>query len=148
MNGNQVVRFSQKPNSSIGAIRDINDCKNSARYCTSEFAGSMRLNWRMDAFSAALTYNYMHPFNAPNRNYPWNLPGPNRVASYQHVNALQTVDLNLGYTLPDEWLDGTSVSLTVKNLLDTPPPFYDSSSGFTVGSEIGRLISFGVVKKW
>ncbi len=148
LNGNQIVRFSQKGNSSVAPLLDVNDCKNSARYCTPESAGSMRLGWRMDAFSAGLTFNFTHPYNAPNNNFPWSLAGPNRIARYEHVGSLQTFDLNLGYTLPEEWLDGTSVSLTVTNLLDKTPPFYDSTNGFTVGSEIGRLISFGVVKKW
>jgi iron complex outermembrane receptor protein len=108
----------------------------------------MRLAWRMDAISAGLTFNYVHPYNAPNSTFPWSLPGPNRLASFQHVGSLQTFDLNIGYTLPEEWLDGTNVSLTINNILDKPPPFFDNSSGFTNGSQIGRLISFGIVKKW
>ncbi len=148
LNGNQILRFSQKPNSSTGILQNVQDCRNNARYCSSEFAGSTRIGWRMDAFSAGLTFNYMHAFNVPNNTFPYSLPGPDRVTSYQHIGSLQTYDLNLGYTLPEEWLDGTSLSLTVTNVFDTSPPFYDNANGFSVGSEIGRLISFGVVKKW
>ncbi len=148
LNGNQIVRFSQKPNSATGVLLDVVDCKNNARYCSSEFAGSMRLGWRMDAYSASVTFNYMHPFNAALSTFPYNFVPPFNGSTYGHIGALETFDLNLGYTLPSEWLDGTSVSLTVNNVLDTKPPFWDNANGFSVGSEIGRLISFGIAKKW
>ncbi len=148
LNGNQVIRFSQKPNSSTGALLDVNDCKNSARYCTSELQGSMRLNWRYEAYTATLTFNYTHPYWAPNNTFPWSLPGPNRPAGFVKVGSLQTFDLNLGYTLPEEWISGTSVTMTVTNLLDMKPPFFDSAAGFTAGSQIGRIVSVGLVKKW
>jgi iron complex outermembrane receptor protein len=71
-----------------------------------------------------------------------------RVAGYEHVGSLQTFDLNLGYTLPEDWISGSQVSLNINNVLDKPPPFFNNSSGFTNGSQIGRTISIGIVKKW
>jgi iron complex outermembrane receptor protein len=148
LNGNEIVRFSQKPNSATGVVLDVNNCTNNARYCSSELNGSARVSWRYEDFTAGLTFNYTHPYWSPNNTFPWTLPGPNRPAGFQHVGSLQTFDVNMGYTLPDEWLDGTTVSLNITNLLDTPPPFFDNAAGFTNGSQIGRILAVSMTKKW
>jgi iron complex outermembrane receptor protein len=154
MNGNEVIRFSQRPNSVTGVVLDVNNCTNNARYCTSELQGSMRVGWRYESFNAGVTFNYVHPYTSPNTTFPYNQPGQTvngaitRPANFAHVGSLQTFDLNFGYTLPDEWLSGASVTLNINNVLDKPPPFFDNSSGFTNGSQIGRTIAVSMTKKW
>lgn len=154
VSANQIARFSQKANSATATVLDVGDCKNGARYCTSELQGSMHLGWRLGDISTSLTFNYVHPYNAPNSNFPWSLVGPTvngqvtRQAGFEHVGSLQTFDLNVAYALPSDLLEGTSVSVNVQNLFDRPPPFFDSATGFTNGSEIGRIVSMSLTKKW
>ena len=155
-NGNQIIRFSQKANSAAAALLDVNDCKNNARYCSSEMSGSLKVGWRFEDISAGVTFNFTHPYWSPNSTFPFNLSTAGAVQSsgtfvaggFEHVGSLQTVDLNFSYTLPDAWISGSQVNVTVTNVLDKPPPFFNNNNGFTNGSELGRLINVGLVKKW
>ena len=148
LNGNEIVRFAQKANSSTATVLDVNNCTNNARYCSSELQGSMHIGWRYEDISLGATFNYTHPYWSPNGTFPWSLPGPNRPAGFEHVGSLQTFDMNFSYTLPDDWMSGSSVSVTVNNLLDKAPPFFDNAAGFTNGSQIGRTVAVSLTKKW
>ena len=49
-------------------------------------------------------------------------------------------------------LDGTAVSLTVQNLFDRDPPFYDAPEGIAYDAAnanvLGRFISLQLTKAW
>lgn len=62
------------------------------------------------------------------------------------VNANTTVDLHLAYDLSTGWFKGDQVSLTVRNLFDKTPPFFNSTMGFDsyVANPLGRVITLGV----
>lgn len=82
------------------------------------------------------------------------LPATARFPAQDSVGSFTTVDLFLTYDLPDNWLGkDVSFSLTVNNVFDQDPPFYNScvgttTCGYTNGSTLGRLIQFGVRTKF
>ncbi len=147
LNGNQILRATQQ--NGFGTVPfDVKDGRNGGRFANVEFTGRASINWQMDPFTAGVSFSYQHPYNDGQNTFPFNYPGPNRSAGYEHVHALQLVDLNFSYNLPEEWLDGTRVSLTVNNVFDTMPTYWNSSNGFTSGSAIGRIVQFGIRKTW
>ncbi len=147
LSGNQILRATQK-NGPSGVPFDALDGKNGGRYANVELTGRASIGWNMDPFTVGLSLSWQHPYNTGLSTFPYNLPGPNRTASYQHIGALQVFDLNLAYNLPDEWMSGTRVNLVVNNLLDTTPPFQNNTSGTANGSAVGRTVTLGVTKKW
>ena len=64
------------------------------------------------------------------------------------AGAYTTVDLHLGYTLPDQgWTKGTIVSLDVEDLFDRSPA--ETPAGPAVYTNvIGRVFRLGVRKSW
>ena len=56
--------------------------------------------------------------------------------------------MNFGYTVPENWLSGESLSMNVNNVFDTLLPYRDNSGGQTAGSTVGRVIQFVFRKKW
>ena len=52
--------------------------------------------------------------------------------------------------MPNDWVEGTSLSLTINNLLDQKPPFYDSGLGYDPdnASPMGRLAEMSIRKKF
>lgn len=77
-----------------------------------------------------------------------------RFGTQDHVSSFNTVDLFLTYKLPAGWLnDQTLLTLNVSNLLDQDPPFYNGCvgtalCGFSNGSTLGRLVTFGLRTKF
>ena len=163
LSGNQILRFSQQ-NGPGGPIVNIIDGNNSGRFSANELTARASVNWHLDPFSVGLAMNFQHPTNDTNSAFPWNLAGPagtgsaqcpgfSRCAGWEHLGALVTYDLNASYDLPGDMLggftNGTSLNLSVNNVLDTPPPWFDSASGADgVGSAIGRVVNVSLRKKW
>ncbi|NJO13280.1 MAG: TonB-dependent receptor [Gammaproteobacteria bacterium] len=72
------------------------------------------------------------------------------------IESWTTADLQLGYTAPagiNAWMDGLRVALSVQNILDDEPPFFDNPVGF-VGydpenaTNLGRFVSLQINKSW
>ena len=160
-----MLRYSQQ-GGNTGPVLDVKDGANAPRYNSWELSFRSDVAWRLDAIYADLAVNFISPEGVTDGNFPYNLPGPNRgfpvgspsvytSAGVAHIGAQVTLDLNLNYILPKATLglpdvvtNGTSVSLTVQNLLDTAPP-YDAATqnGYLATSNpIGRLITVGVRK--
>jgi iron complex outermembrane receptor protein len=59
------------------------------------------------------------------------------------VKALNTIDLNLGYDFTEGFLNGSAISLSVTNIFNKEPPFYNSSSGYfgLVHNPFGRTVN-------
>jgi iron complex outermembrane receptor protein len=71
------------------------------------------------------------------------------VAPQTRVDAFKTVDLFLGYDLAKTGpLKNTMLTLNVDNVFDQDPPYLNSSTGYTNGSTLGRLVSFGLRTKF
>ncbi len=156
VSGNQILRADQQ-NGVNASLFEAKNGRNGGRFLNVELTGRLSVNWHMEPYTVGLSFNYRHPYNQSNVTvFPYNYPGPNRLADYAHVAALETLDLNLGYNLPDEWLSGTRATLTVRNVLDTDPPYINGEDAFhgpggnapATGNVIGRLISIGITKTW
>ena len=152
VSGNQILRFTQQ-NAGAGAIPfTIINGANGGRFVGQEFAGSASVNWHLDPFTFGVRFNHQSAWNNGNTTFPYNLPGPNRLANNIHINAFDTVGMNFSYDLPDDMLggftSGTQLSVNVTDLFNKYGPFDDVSNGLATGSAIGRQVSVGIRKKW
>ena len=147
LSGNYLFGFRQK-NGSLGAVLDIKNGKNPGRFLGVELQYRLDVEWRMEPYSLGLSLNFIHPYNLNTNSFPYNFPGPERMAYRAHVGALYTLDLNASYTLPDDWISGGELGLNISNLLDASPPFVDTTNGFGFGNQIGRLMTLSLRKTW
>jgi iron complex outermembrane receptor protein len=69
------------------------------------------------------------------------------VLPQTNVSSFNTIDLFLSYDL-SRLLKDTSLTLNVDNLFDQDPPYLNAAPGYTNGSTLGRLISFGIRTKF
>lgn len=70
------------------------------------------------------------------------------VTNQTHVDSFKTVDLFFSYDLGAKGvLHDTMLTINVDNVFDQDPPYLNSSTGYTNGSTLGRLVSFGIRKK-
>jgi iron complex outermembrane receptor protein len=66
------------------------------------------------------------------------------VTNQTHVSAFKTVDLFFGYNLKNVGpASGVLLTLNVDNLFDKDPPYINTSTGYTNGGTLGRLVSVG-----
>lgn len=67
-----------------------------------------------------------------------------------HVSANVTFDLHLAYNFQDGFLGDDQVSLSVRNLADKTPPFFNVAAGYDSGvaNVLGRVISVGLQSKF
>lgn len=63
------------------------------------------------------------------------------------ISAFDTVDLFFSYDLGD-MLANTLLTLNVDNVFDRDPPYFNNAAGYTNGSTLGRLVSFGIRTKF
>lgn len=63
-----------------------------------------------------------------------------------HIDAFETVDLFVGYTLPETLIPDVQLTLNVDNVFNENPPFYNAGSGYGNGATLGRLFEFGFRK--
>lgn len=66
-----------------------------------------------------------------------------RVGAFDPVNVFASYDFGEAGLLK-----GTLISVTIQNLFDKNPPFYNGGSGYTNGSTYGRLVVLGLRKKF
>jgi iron complex outermembrane receptor protein len=69
------------------------------------------------------------------------------IPSQSRVSAFNTVDLFLAYDL-GKLIPKTLLTLNVDNVFDQDPPYLNSSTGYTNGGTLGRLVSVGVRTKF
>ena len=71
------------------------------------------------------------------------------VTPQTRVDAFKTVDLFFSYDLAKSGaLKNTMLTLNVDNVFDQDPPYLNSSTGYTNGSTLGRLITVGLRTKF
>ena len=151
--GNQILRFTQENAGPKQPLLDIKNGKagSSGRFAGQEMTWRSSLGWFQDPYRVQVAFNYQSPYFASVTAFPYNLAGTNRAANLQKISPLFTVDLNVGYTLPDVFnlgLGGTQLDVSVSNILNTDPPYQDSINGFGAGSQIGRLVSIALRKNF
>lgn len=69
------------------------------------------------------------------------------VAPQTRVDSFNTVDLFFAYDLGG-LLKNTMLTVNVDNVFDQDPPYLNSSTGYTNGFSLGRLVSFGLRTKF
>lgn len=81
----------------------------------------------------------------------------NRVDDYKdrlgtRIAAWDTVDAQMSWAPTSVRLNGLRVNLTVQNLFDADPPFYDAPSGYGFdpgqGSLLGRVVALQLIQRW
>jgi iron complex outermembrane receptor protein len=72
------------------------------------------------------------------------------VVNQTHVSAFQPVNLYLNYDMSEMWapLMNSSIGLTINNLFDEDPPFYNNGGGTANGSTLGRYFQINLQKKF
>ena len=152
VNGTEILRFSQQNVGQKNVFSIKNGVAlNSGRFAGQEMQWTANLGWNMSPYRAGLSFHFQSPFFASVNTFPFNLAGPDRPKGAQKIGALFTIDLNMGYTIPDGWypgLGGTQLSLSINNVLDTTPPYQDQTSGFGPGSQLGRLATISLKKSF
>lgn len=81
----------------------------------------------------------------------------NHVAAYRDgvgkaIDAWNTIDLQLGWSAGAGPFEGLRLNLSVQNLFDEEPPFYDSPTGYGFdpgqANLLGRVLAFQLIKRW
>lgn len=95
------------------------------------------LDWFRGSFAAGVTLNHADDYA--------DLQG-------REIDAWTTADLQLRWTPEAGRLQGVTAALTVRNLFDADPPFYDAPQGIAYDAAnadvLGRFISLQVTRRW
>lgn len=95
------------------------------------------LSWRREAFGATLGVNHV---------------GAYKSEVGKRIDAWTTADLQLRWTPDTPPLEGLALAVSVQNLLDTEPPFYNSPQGVGYDAAnadpLGRYASVQLTKRW
>jgi outer membrane receptor protein involved in Fe transport len=94
--------------------------------------------WTRQAWSLVGGLNYVDDYKTPQG---------------KRIGSWTTVDAQLGWRAQGQgWTKGLSAALSVQNLLDTDPPFYDDPQGVgydTANADpLGRFVSLQLTKRW
>ena len=95
--------------------------------------------WSRGPFGASLAFNYVDSYAAT----------PSR-----RIDAWKTVDLQATWSAPAQAgaLKGLTLALSVQNLLDQDPPFYDNPTGIGYdpanADPVGRFVAATLTKRW
>lgn len=114
----------------------------------SRFKARATLGIDIDAFRAQVALNHSHGYDLD--------PAVGVGTKQTHVKSFNVVDLFFKYDVSGEGaLSDLSLTLNVNNALDQDPPVYllanaiqVQSNGFINGATLGRLIQFGISKKF
>lgn len=101
------------------------------------FRSRLGATWAAGAFAASLHWNHVDAYEDR--------------AGVQ-IDAWDTADAQASWNPETGALAGLRISLTVQNLLDKDPPFYDAASGFGYdpgqGNLLGRVVALQLIKRW
>jgi outer membrane receptor protein involved in Fe transport len=138
-NINYVLDFSEAASPTAAMVSLVDTVSNPLR-----FSMNNSLAWSRDELTVSGTVNY-------DGSYRDNLSIPNR-----RVGSWTTLDLNVLYAFDASsgpgWLDGCSLTLSVRNVFDTDPPFVNNPSGVGYDREnadlLNRFVSLRFKKEW
>ncbi|MBD3836813.1 TonB-dependent receptor [Brevundimonas sp.] len=101
-----------------------------------DLRGRIGLDWSRGDLAAGLTLNHVADY---------------RDASGGRIDAWNTLDARLAWS-PSRSAGGFSAVISVRNLLDADPPFYDVSTGFgydpAQADIFGRVVALQLIKRW
>lgn len=99
--------------------------------------GRVAAEWRSGGFGGGLAVNYVGAFHT--------LAGA-------RIDDHATVDLQLRLRAPEGPLEGLAADLTVRNLFDKAPPFYDNPFGYGYdpanADVVGRFVRLQLTRSW
>jgi iron complex outermembrane receptor protein len=147
----QFVKFNQSYGN--GATYDVLNTSG-ANNTFPSVATQMRadVGWALGSFDADLFWNdtgayrnWASPVNAVTVNPTTQNPS----GGGDHVNSNSTFDLHVGYQFNAGMLGDDEVSITVRNLLNKNPPYFNSSLGYDafVANPLGRIVTLGLSAK-
>ena len=116
------------------------------------------LGWALDDYAADIYVNYVGPYTNVSGNATTLIGSTNNIyngTGGDPVGAFTTVDIHLGYNFDTGYLGSDNVSLTVRNLLNTYPPFFNGTQGSNgtfgfdayTSNPIGRIVELGFTAK-
>jgi iron complex outermembrane receptor protein len=116
------------------------------------------VGWALDAFTADIYVNYVGPYTNVSANASTLIGSTGGIfngTGGDPVDAWTTVDLHIGYNFDSGFLGNDNVSLTVRNLFNDYPPFFNGTQGSNgtfgfdayVSNPIGRIIELGFTAK-
>jgi iron complex outermembrane receptor protein len=116
------------------------------------------IGWALDDYVADIYVNYVGPYTNVSSTATTAIGSTNGIyngTGGDPVGAWTTVDLHLGYTFDTGYLGSDNVSLTVRNLFNTYPPFFNGTQGSNgtygfdayVSNPIGRIVELGFTAK-
>ncbi len=116
------------------------------------------LGWALDDYAADIYVNYIGPYTNVSSTATTAIGSTNGIyngTGGDPVGAFTTVDIHLGYNFDTGFLGSDNVSLTVRNLLNTNPPFFNGTQGSNgtfgfdayTSNPIGRIIELGFTAK-
>lgn len=149
----QFLQFDENYNGSP-RFSVINTSGYNTQFASIATQGRMNLNWDFDGLGTAVFFNYVGGY----RN--WSSTTINPVATHvvdgqsvpygggDPVKATFTVDLHVSYDLMHMGFDDlgdSQVYVDVRNLFNTDPPYFNSSTGYDpfAGNPLDRVISVG-----
>jgi iron complex outermembrane receptor protein len=110
------------------------------------------LGWNYKNYGAQLFMNYTGGYQN------WNSPDNavilnsalNPSGGGDRVSPNTTFDMHLTYDFEDGYVGNDQLSLTMRNMFDTRPPYDSSAAGYnaTIASPVGRLITVGLTSKF
>ncbi|HEY4077646.1 MAG TPA: TonB-dependent receptor [Rhizomicrobium sp.] len=152
--GSQKLNFRERTYLATGPYENfLNGYNVNTTFSALALATRATLGWSMDSMEADLTFNYTNPYRFRTTNPPFDVATPGSEAGFQHIRAFTPIDLHLSYDLPTDWNSwtrGVNVAVTVNNIFDEKPPFYDSGVGYDPNnaSPIGRVSMLSIRKKF
>ena len=150
LSGADKLRFDETPYPTGASTRFLNGYNVNTTFSSLALTGRLTLGWHFDPVTVSLAVNYVNPYFFQTSNAPFNVATPGVPAGFQHIHASYPLDVHVSYNLPNDWVEGTTLSLTVNNILDQKPPFYDSGLGYDPdnASPLGRIAQLAIRKKF
>jgi outer membrane receptor protein involved in Fe transport len=132
-NASYMARYAQQITPTSPVVDDVNVANFPVR-----FRGRVTADWTHGRLTSGLALNYT---------------GAYHDAFGTRIGALTTVDFQARLAPPDHGvMKGVVVALNVRNLFDTPPPFYNNPVGIGYDAAnadpIGRYVSLQLTRAW
>jgi outer membrane receptor protein involved in Fe transport len=110
------------------------------------------LGWGLDGIAADFFVDWTSGFRDVNSPVIPITVGPlgQLTGGGDHVNAYVQYDAHFGYTFDTAWTGSDVIGLTIKNLTNETPPYWNSSQGYdaTTANPLGRTYTLNLTAKF
>ena len=101
------------------------------------FRASTTFGWGYGVWGASLTFNYADDY---------------RSEAGAKIDAFLTSDLQVRWSAQARFVEGLELAVSIQNLFDEPPPFYDNPAGVGYDAAnadaLGRYVALQLTKRW